>query len=173
MKLLLSMGIMLLMTTQLGAETYSWVDDQGTYNFTEDLSSVPKKYQKKVNRLGDMGKDSTQVSELQEKKSGPAESGGVKPASTSGADKPLYNGKSYDDWRQEMTAHEAELSKLEQRLDLMYKESATQKGLTGEQFAAFKKEYDDTRTAYEQKYKVYSELIESARKAGLVIEIRK
>ena len=29
------------------AETYTWEDDLGTVNFTEDLGNVPKKYRKK------------------------------------------------------------------------------------------------------------------------------
>ena len=35
-------GAVLVLAVQVGAETYSWVDEQGTYNFTEDLSKVPR-----------------------------------------------------------------------------------------------------------------------------------
>lgn len=176
MKFFLSMAAaVLLLTTQSGAETYSWVDDSGTYNFTEDFSKVPKKYRKKVNRLGEMGGDGSASLESPspEKKTdsvgAPAPKSYAKPVE----DKQLYNGKSRETWRQELEAHEAELTKLEQHLDLLYKQSAQQPGLFGDQFAALKKEYDDTKATYDQKYKVYSELIESAQKAGLTIEMKK
>jgi hypothetical protein len=39
----------------LMAEMYSWVDDKGTYNFTEDYSSIPKKYRKHVKAGSDIG----------------------------------------------------------------------------------------------------------------------
>lgn len=174
MKPLLFLGIFLLMTSQLGAETYSWVDDSGTYNFTEDLSSVPKKYQKKVKRIEDVDKDSApQVSAPPEKKSDPSEVPVVKPASAPVEDKELYNGKSRDAWRLELDAHEAELKKLEQHLEQLHQQSTKEPRLARDQFAILKKDYDDTKAAYDQKYKVYNELIESARKAGLTVNIKK
>lgn len=177
MKIFLSLAtVVFLLTTQSGAETYSWIDDNGTYNFTEDFSKVPKKYRKKVNRLGEMGGDGSAPLESTspEKKTDSAKAvSGAEPKAPVDADKQIYNGKSRETWRQELEAHEAELTKLEQHLDKLYKQSAQQPGLFGDQFAALKKEYDDTKATYDQKYKVYSELIESARKAGLTIEIKK
>jgi hypothetical protein len=174
MKFLLSLSVIFLMTAESGAETYSWVDDSGTYNFTEDLSSVPKKYLKKVNRLGDMGRDSaSQAPSSPEKKSDPPETPVEKPVSTPVEAKDLYKGKSYDAWRIEMNVQEAELTKLEKHLDEIYKESIKRPGLPRDQFEILRKDYDDTKAIYGEKYKVYSELIESARKAGLTVEIKK
>lgn len=173
MKLFITLAAMLLLTTQSGAETYSWIDDNGTHNFTEDLSSVPKKYLKKVNRLGDMGNSSaSQESASPEKKTVPAETSAAKPVATV-PEKGLYGGKSRDAWRQEFDVQEAELTKLEQHLNLLYKQSVKSPILPRDQYVTMKKEYDDTKAAYDQKYKVYKELLDSARKAGLTVEMKK
>jgi len=174
MKILLSLVFILLLITEPGAETYSWVDDSGTYNFTENISNVPKKYLKKVNRLGDLGKDSaSQVSVSPEKKPDPTETPKLKPPSAAVEDKQLYNGKTEVAWREEFDAQEAELTKLEQRLELLYKESHKEPGLSRDKFEILKKDYDDATATYKEKYKAYSELIESARKAGFTVRIKK
>ena len=43
MKLLIVFTGIMLWAAPLLAETYSWVDEKGTYNFTEDYSRVPTK----------------------------------------------------------------------------------------------------------------------------------
>lgn len=175
MKSLLGLCVVLLLASPLGAETYSWVDESGTYNFTEDLGKVPKKYRKKVKRIEDAEKDpASQASAAPEKGAGLAAVPGAPPASSPAEDKQLYNGKSRNAWLQEMEIQETELRKLEQLLDNLQKQAAKPSGLTAEQFAILKKDYDDARAAYDLKYKVYSGLVESARKAGLtVVEIKK
>ena len=42
MRSFICLGFVLLLATQVNAEIYSWVDDSGTYNYTEDYSGVPK-----------------------------------------------------------------------------------------------------------------------------------
>ena len=44
---------MVLFALPVVAETFTWEDDQGTVNFTEDLGKVPKKYRKKVKIVGE------------------------------------------------------------------------------------------------------------------------
>lgn len=174
MKTFVCAGFILMLVAQSHAETYSWVDDSGTYNFTEDYSRVPKKYRKKVKRRDDIQQDvSPQVSPNTEKPVKQTEKTDAKtPASTEGG-KELYGGKSRAEWRKEMDAREAELSSIEQRMDQMRKQSNDPKGISKAQFDALKKEYDDTRATYEQKYKSYNELIETVRKAGLPVDIKK
>ena len=154
MKSFLSLGFILLLATSLHAETYSWVDDSGTYNFTEDYSSIPKKYQKKVKWREDLPQD-------------------VKPAVIPEGEKELYGGKSRDAWRKELDVQEAELSGIEQRMEQLRRQIIDTKGISKEQFELLKKDYDDSRAAYDQKYKNYSELIDAVRKAGIVVEIKK
>ncbi len=171
MKIFFIAGVVLLLASQAGAETYSWIDDSGTHNFADDLSSVPRKYRKKVKRLGDTGNEpAVQRPATPEKKSDTVQAPPASQSSAAGDDKQLYDGKSRAVWRQEFDAHEAELQRLEQRLDVLQKQTAN---INAEQFAALKKDYDETRVLYLEKYKLYSELIGSARKAGLVVEMKK
>jgi hypothetical protein len=108
-----------------------------------------------------------------EKKSGPADASTAKPATATSGEKQLYNGKSHDAWRNEFEIQEAELNRLEQHLEQLKNQLVKPSGITKEQFATLKKDYDDTRATYNQKYKIYSDLIESARKAGLTVEMKK
>ncbi|OGU13129.1 MAG: hypothetical protein A2076_07595 [Geobacteraceae bacterium GWC2_53_11] len=171
MKTFVCAGFILLLVTQSYAETYSWVDDSGTYNFTEDYSRVPKKYRKKVKHRDDIRQDVPQESPKAEKSEKQAEKFGTKAAVS--AEGGLYGGKSRAEWRTELDAREAELSGIEQRMEQMRKQSNNPKGISRAQFDVLKKEYDDTRATYDQKYKSYTELIETIRKAGLPVDIKK
>ena len=178
MKPIILILFVLMLAGQLGAETYSWVDDRGTYNFTEDLSQVPKKYRKKINRRGDMGKQEDTPVKASPEKSPQAdprkvEDSSAKPVGQTAEDTQLYGGKTQDAWRKELKDHEAELSRLEQQLVQIQKQITTPARLSRERQAELVKEFENTRQNYNQKYKLYSELVESARKAGLTIEIKK
>lgn len=173
MKTFVCAGFILLLATQSHAETYSWVDDSGTYNFTEDYSRVPKKYRKKVKHRDDIRQDVPQESPKAEKTEKQAEKSGTKAAVSAEGGKELYGGKSRAEWRTELDVREAELSGIEQRMEQMRKQSNDPKGITKAQFDVLKKEYDDTRATYDQKYKSYTELIETIRKAGLPVDIKK
>lgn len=178
MKSILVIIFVLLLTGPLGAETYSWVDETGTYNFSEDLSRVPKKYRKNVNRRGDMGSREAAPAKANPEKSTQADPRKVEDSSgksggSTGADTQLFGGKTQDAWRNELKAHELELTTLEQQLERIKKQITTPARLSRERQTELVKEFENTRENYNQKYKAYGELVESARKAGLVIEIKK
>jgi len=175
MKTSICLGFILLLATPLHAETYSWVDDNGTYNFTEDYSSVPKKYRKKVKRREDLPQEEKpQVPPVPESAPGQTEKTDAKPTVVPGGEKEeLYGGKSRAAWRKEMNVLEAELSGIEQHMEQLRKQITDSKGSYKDQFEVLKKDYDDSRAAYDKKYKSYSELIETVRKAGIIVEIKK
>jgi len=178
LRYLLIIVFVLMMGEQPGAETYSWEDDTGTYHFTEDLSHVPKKYRNKMNRRGDMGRQETEPVNASQEKSTQAdilkiEDSSAKSGGAPGGKTQLYGGKTYEAWRNELKAHETELTGLEQQLEQIMKQVTTTARLSRERQAELTKEYENTRQTYHQKYKQYSDLVESARKAGLVIEIMK
>jgi len=166
---------MLLLATPLHAETYSWVDDSGTYNYTEDYSRVPKKHQKKVKRREDLGQDvKPQVPPVPpDSATRQADKADVKSAVVPEGEKELYGGKSHAAWRKELDALEAELNGIEQHMEQLRKQIYDPKGVPKDQFEVLKKDYDDSRAIYDQKYKQYSELIETIRKAGIIVEIKK
>lgn len=172
MKSYICLGFILLLAAPLHAETYSWVDDSGTYNFTEDYSSVPKKYRKKVRRREDIQQEVPSVPPDSENASGKTEKAETKSAVTQGDDKRLYGGKSRDDWRKELDVLEAELKGIEQHMEQVRKQAYDPKEISRVQLDEFKKEYEDSRVAYNQKYKEYTELIETIRKAGIQVDIK-
>lgn len=171
MKILLSVCMVLLAAPQLFAETYSWVDEAGVSNFSDDYYSVPKKYRKSVRRSGDDDNSQPeQKSPLTEKN----QTTTAKPKSAAEADKQLYDGKTQDMWRKEFDLHESELKRLELRLEeLQQTLNARPDQSSREQRSELYKEHEALRVEYKDKYKIYGELIESARKAGLVVEIKK
>ena len=174
MKSLICLGFILMMATPLHAEFYSWVDDSGTYNFTEDYSRVPKKYRKKVKRREDVPQDvRPQVSPDPVNTPKQAEKTGAKSIADPGGDKEMYGGKSRAAWRKEMEVLEAELSSIDKRTEQLKRQIYDSKGITKAQFDVLKKDYDDNRATYDQKYKNYTELIETIRKAGIIVEMKK
>lgn len=178
MKSILVIVFALMLAGQLCAETYSWVDETGTYNFSEDLSRVPKKYRKNVNRRGDMGSRDAAPAKANPEKGSQSDPRKVedfsgKSGGSKGGDTQLFGGKTQDAWRDELKVHEIELTTLEQQLEQIKKQITTPARLSRERQAELVKEFENTRGSYTQKYKAYTELVESARKAGLVIEIRK
>ncbi|MFA7403726.1 MAG: DUF4124 domain-containing protein [Pelobacteraceae bacterium] len=174
MKLFLCIGFVLLFTTQLHAETYSWIDDSGTYNFTEDYSSIPKKYRKKLKRRDDVPQEAApQAAANSEKPVRQTEKTDAKTAEVAGGEKELYGGKSRAAWRKELDERETELSRIEQRMEQLRKLISEDKGFSKARFDDLRKEYGDNRANYDQKYKSYAELIETIRKAGIPVEIKK
>ncbi len=177
MRTVLGMAMVLALAAPLGAETYSWVDDRGTYNFTEDYSRVPKKYRKKINRRGEQpSAETVPVTAKGTEKAGSGEMTRVGTQAEKGAPAaplPLFGGRSEEDWRREKGEREAELSRLEGVLDLLNKQAAAPRGMTRTRLDELVKEYDQTRATYTQKYEEYSQFLQSARKAGLTVEMKK
>lgn len=179
MRYVVLVGLALLLTNSAGAETYSWVDDKGTYNFTEDFSSVPKKYRKKVKHTADIDPvKAPATSTVNQGKAGAtknpelsgAKSAGEKTDGTTQGSKQLYGGKTHDAWRAELSQGEAELAGIKLQIDAI--KSALNKPAVEERVRLYR-EYNELVTTYNQKHASYSELIETARKAGLVIEYKK
>lgn len=173
MKSCICLVFILLLAAPLHAETYSWVDDSGTYNYTEDYSRVPEKYRNKVKRREDVPLEvKPPAPPVPDSAPRQADKAAVKPAAVQDGEE-LYGGKSQAAWRRELDVLEAELNGIEQRMEQLRKQIYDPKVVTKVQFEALKKDYDDSRADYDQKYKQYSELIETIRKAGIIVEIKK
>lgn len=175
MKPIFCLGGILLLVTQVNAETYSWVDGNGTYNYTEEYSAVPKKYRKKVKRRSDITQEvKSSLSPDIDTASKRTDKTGAKSAEVvTGDEKVLYGGKNRDAWRKELDVLEAELRRIDQRMDQLRKQINDTKGFSKVQYDLLKKDYDENLVAFDQKYKKYNELIEAARKAGINVETKK
>jgi hypothetical protein len=173
---MLSFLIISLWVTPLMAETYSWTDQSGTINFTEDYSSVPRKYRKKVQKRGNIGGQPVQTVS-KEDSSGKTNSNlqqtpnqEVKAVST---DDDLYDGKNAGFWQQDFQRRGAELKRLEQQLVQL--ESLIRKpvGISKERTNALPQEFKTTQKQYSEALKSYNDLNDAANKAGLPAEYRK
>lgn len=160
-------------------ETYSWLDDRGTMHFTEDLSRVPKKFRKKMRVQTDL--PSGTAEDAQPASANRSPDPGSQPKNTasqvnsafSGDANRLYGGKSEASWRTDLGRYEAELRRQEMTLDQLKQQITTPAGGARERLAELTRKYNEARDTYNRTYSEYSDLLESARKAGLVVEMRK
>jgi hypothetical protein len=171
MKVVYFVGVALMLAIQAGAETYNWTDDNGTFNFTDDLSSVPRKYRSKA-RL-DLDSDPLTIPDTaagQQGKVG-AEQGvaGEKVGSTAQGGKNLFGGRTLEDWIYELSQKESELTRLKQQL---VSRKAELNG-TVEERNRLMKEYNNMGTEYNQKAAAYNEVVEAARQAGVPLGTKK
>lgn len=151
------------------ADTYSWTDEQGTVNFSEDLGSVPKQFRKKARR--------TQDSEpLPEEQPAAARNAGKVPKgaptaadSEGGSPDGKFAGKTYGEWVQDLRDREKAMAAVRKEIDEI--DSQLQAGTTKakellEKRAALLAQFKQMKTEYDQ-------TIESARRAGLQVNIEK
>lgn len=168
-------------------ETYRWIDERGTVNFTEDPGKVPKKFRKKMTVISDPGSVAPEVTESVEEGAqlkAPAEGQGVpsrgapepqeKQAQQPEKEKkPVYGGTPEDVWK-------AEFGKLRNDIHLYENELADRKAKLANPAKMSRGEYLGTQTEvkrFEEKLAGLREklaaLKESAARAGVPLELRK
>jgi len=174
MKLIYFLSGILVWTTPLMAETYSWVDESGTYNFTEDYARVPKKYRGKLDRRGDMGA-TPQLKESVSPPTGTSAPTPPAPSKDSIAGKTqspvgTFGGKSYDQWKQEFGQRESEMGTIRRRIDeidALLKNNPPNR----EQAQALVAERNKAVEQFTEMRKQYDQFVEQARKAGIKVTI--
>jgi len=173
MKLIYVLAVVLLWTTPLLAETYSWIDDDGTYNFTEDYARVPKKYRSKLDKRDDMGASPVSKGSASPPsgpsvapQAGPKNAASGKPESPAGS----FGGKSYDQWKQEFSEREVAMQAISKRVDeidaLLGKSPANT-----EQNRSLIAERNKAVEQFSEMRKQYDQQVELARKAGIQVDI--
>jgi hypothetical protein len=172
-KLICILAGVLLWASPLMAETYSWIDESGTYNFTEDYSRVPQKYRSNLDKRGDMG------AAPQPKESVPPQTGSKVAAPEDSKDSPAgkslspvgtFGGKSYDQWRQEFSDREAAMDATKKRIDEM--DAVLSKNPPNkEQSQTFLSERNKAVEKFNEMRKQYDQFAEQARKAGIQVNI--
>lgn len=172
MKLILLIAVAVLSAVPVLAETYSWTDNSGTMNFTEDYSQVPKQYRKKIEirRNGDNKPSSAETPAVAK---GVAKSAPVVPAKELEIPKAkvtedTYGGKSMDVWQRELTAAEAEskalFAKVKEQEAQMNKPGENPDGLSRNELI---RRYNSAVTEYNAANARFSEMLTAARKAGV------
>jgi len=149
----------------LYADTYSWTDDNGTVNFTENRGDIPRKYRKQVKRLDDMSPDEPIIKSIPPKITPQTE--GEKSPSKVGDSITKYNGKTYDQWKQELNERETSMSDIRKKideLDVQYKKGSATPATIQERNRMVEK--------YNQLIVEYDKTVEAIRRAGLNVEIK-
>lgn len=109
---------MVLIALPVIAETYTWEDDQGTVNFTEELGNVPKKYRKKVKILGEdeVAPPEANVGEGKPAVKGKTEEAREPKEQAPAVQQAVYGGKDAKAWQLEFRTLDADVKGAEKQL---------------------------------------------------------
>jgi Domain of unknown function (DUF4124) len=176
MKLILAVAGILIFAAPLMAETYSWEDEKGTVNFTENYTSIPAKYRKKARKLGDMGSDTSSAPPAAisgAKETAAARVNAGTGASPSGEASGLFNGRKPEAWQQEMRPLYAEVKRLEQQLVELESLIRKPAGISKSRADGLPQEFRETQRLYNQALKQYNSMNDDANTVGLPAEFRK
>lgn len=179
MKLIIVVAVMLLSAAPLMAETYSWEDERGTANFTENYSSIPLKYRKHARKLGDMGSvappappAAVGATKTLPATAAPATSAGAQ-SSPAGEENGLFGGKKPEVWQQQMRPLYMEIKRQEQQLAEIEALIRKPTGISKSRMDGLPQEFRDAQAIYNQNLKRYNSLNDEANRVGLPAEFRK
>ena len=116
MKMAVLTIVLLFAAVPLFAETYTWVDDQGTVNFTEDRGNVPARYRKKAKVVGEVELPPAEAPQGGEKPAVKGKGEAVSQPGLQGKKKAVYGGKESDAWKREFAALDADVKAAEKQL---------------------------------------------------------
>lgn len=181
MKTLVLFITMALFATSVIAETYTWEDDQGTVNFTEDLGKVPMKYRKKVRIVGEEepppaevegGKDKPAVPQKAENGRGeaaPVDKGGAPPARQE--KKAVYGGKEAEVWKAEIAAIRADVKAAEKQLVEQRERLKDISGMSRSEYLSIQNTVRSIEHTVLKRRKKLDELKKEAASAGVPAEL--
>ena len=164
----------------LFAETYSWTDENGTMNFTENYSSIPLKYRKKTLKREEIEyykPSATSVTPI----SKDMNSGNVQPEKRTNTlskqlkaePKGMYGGKRGEEWASEFKTRDAEILTLAQKIRQTEELLNKPTGLNKEQIYRLPQEIVSLVNQRNDAIKRYNVLNDSANSAGVPAEFRK
>lgn len=178
-RILFTLVIFLMAAGPVTAETYKWIDDRGTINFTEDYSQIPKKYRKKARRIGEFREDTPSVStsgkdetkNIQTKKDA---DGNTDAGLTEKQKKKVsYGGKSDDAWKTDYKKLNAEINDVQTQIDERRARLSNSGNLTRARYVGIEleiKDLDERMTGLRSRL---SALDDAASIAGVPYELRK
>jgi len=124
MKVFIISIALLLISLPVFAVTYTWEDDQGTVNFTEDLGNVPVKYRKKVKVVGEEellpAEPGESVEKMPAKNKSQTVGGipeGTQPTKKADSKAVVYGDKDADAWKTKYKALDADVKAAEKQLE--------------------------------------------------------
>ena len=177
-KMLITLVIVLIFVGTAAAETYKWIDNKGTINFTEDYSQIPKKYRKKARKIGDVSVDtsSTVTSGTEEKPNGQTKKPAAGTTENGSTDKQVkkefYGGKSGDAWKTEFSKLKDEMKNVQAQISEKRSRLNNSANLTRAQYLATEYSIKDLETKQAELQDRQNSLDSAASQAGVPYELR-
>jgi hypothetical protein len=176
MKVVVMVATLLMFAGSAMGTVYSWVDAQGTTNFTEDYGSIPKKYRKKAKVVG--GDEQEPAAEPQSQKvktrSPAAPEAQEKSAVSGGEDtkKPQFGGKDASAWKTEFARTNAELKAAEDQLAQLRGRLADTSKMSRTEYLGIQMTIKNTESHVTELRKQRDALVDAANKAMVPAEYR-
>jgi hypothetical protein len=177
-KMLVSLVIVLIFAATAGAETYKWIDDKGTINFTENYSQIPKKYRKKARVIGDVsvGTPDAATTGTEEAVNGQPSKPAVGSAESGSSEKQekksYYGGKSAEAWKVEFSKLKTEMQNVQAQLSDKRSRLSNSANLSRGQYLSIEYSIKDLETKQAELDDRQNALEAEASQAGVPYELR-
>ena len=168
--------LLLVFPVVCSAEIYKWVDEKGQTGFADDLGKVPKKYRDKATST-DKLEQPVEIIEKGEVDKSPKKGGEVKKEEVAGdkakvKDKPLFEGKSGEDWKRDLARQKHEVKSLEEQLEGI-KERMADAGKIGRgEYLTLQNTQRDLEVRIDKAKKKLEKMNDAAEAAGVPAEFR-
>lgn len=160
------------------AQIYKWVDEKGQTGYSDDLGKVPYKYRDKA--LVDEPAESTvEIMEGSEAEKGANKGHEIKethkkatPGQEKVKTKPVFDGKSGDNWKQDFARQKFQVKSLEEQLVGIKERMVDGKKISRGEYLTLQNTQRDLDVRIEKAKKKLTELNETADNAGVPGEFR-
>jgi hypothetical protein len=177
-KILFTLAVLLMAAGSVTAETYKWIDNRGTINFTEDYSQIPKKYRKKARRIGDIRDDapSASASGGDENNNEQTKKDAAVITETGSPEKQKkkvsYGGKSDDAWKADYRKLNSEINDVQAQIDERKARLSNSGNLTRARYIGIELEIKDLEERMTGLRSKLSAMDDAAAIAGVPYELR-
>lgn len=160
------------------AQIYKWVDEKGQTGYSDDLGKVPYKYRDKA-VVEEPPESAVEIIE-----SGEADKGRNKSTETKEEqkkdvrgqekvkEKPAFEGKSGEAWKQDFARHKFQIKSLEEQLAGVKERMADGSKMSRGEYLALQNTQRDLEVRLEKAKKKLAELNDAAENAGVPAEFR-
>jgi hypothetical protein len=168
--------LLLVFPVVCSAEIYKWVDEKGQVGYADDLGNVPKKYRDKVTTT-DKQEQPVEIIEKGEVDKSPKKGSEGKKEEASGdkgkeKDKPLFDGKSGDTWKQDLARQKHEVKSLEEQLEGIKERLADAGKLSRGEYLTLQNTQRDLEVRIDKAKKKLEKINDAAEAAGVPAEFR-
>ena len=158
------------------AAMHRWVDEKGQTGFADDLGKVPKKYRDRAVTT-DKQDQPVEIIEKGEVDKSPKKGAEAKKEEAAGEkakekDKPLFEGKSGEAWKQELARQKHEVKSLEEQLEGIKERMADGSKVSRGEYLTLQNTQRDLDVRIAKAKKKLDALNEAANNAGVPAEFR-